>query len=148
MKRLAPVLMGLAAFACAKPAIEAPRSAEADAQGAAGAVVSSRPTPRASSRIENIVWKRMDAAAAPGSILLFASDGAMLMTSCVETYRIARWRAVDGDTIAWDEDGMSIEADYALDAAGAMTLALKLVGETVEHSFSRIGGDALCPPKL
>ena len=56
-------------------------------------------------------WLSTDASAARGTIRVFLSDGTLLMDSCGETYRLARWTSMNGTRIAWEEDGARIEAD-------------------------------------
>jgi hypothetical protein len=49
----------------------------------------------------NRVWRVISPAGrAPGSFYIFLSDGTLVMTSCVETYRLATWRAATpGDAV-------------------------------------------------
>jgi len=101
--------------------------------------------PSLAERIVGAVWRRTDAGAAPGSIVLFASGGAMVMASCVETYRIGAWRALDDDTIAWSEQPLTIEADIVEASADTLSLSLSLGGETIIETFERVDGDAICP---
>jgi hypothetical protein len=37
-------------------------------------------------------WMSSDSSAAPGTIRIFLPDGTLVMDSCGETYRLARWR--------------------------------------------------------
>lgn len=94
---------------------------------------------------ENVIWFRDDAGAPPGEIRVFAADGSLLMDSCFETFRIARWRRVDDDTIAWSEDTVEITADIVNATATNLTLALQLRNETVTQSWSQRDGEFLCP---
>ena len=57
------------------------------------------------------VWISTDASAALGTLRIFLPDGTMVMDSCVETYRLARWASIDAGRIAWQEDGARIEAE-------------------------------------
>nr|MDQ3417829.1 hypothetical protein [Acidobacteriota bacterium] len=56
------------------------------------------------------VWMSTDPSAAPGTLRIFLPDGTLLMDSCGETYRLARWRAIDDRRIEWTEDAARIEA--------------------------------------
>lgn len=79
------------------------------------------------------MWVATDADAAPGSLRVFTADGTLLMTSCTETYRTARWTRVSARRIRWQEDTASIEADVS-GGARELTLTLHLRGGTkVEH---------------
>ena len=55
---------------------------------------------------------------AAGSLRAFLSDGTLVMTSCVETYRLAPWRWVEGATLVWEEDGAVLRAEVALVGRG------------------------------
>ena len=55
-------------------------------------------------------WLSTDADASPGTLRIFLPDGTLLMDSCGETYRIARWRALDEHRLEWTEDTARIEA--------------------------------------
>jgi hypothetical protein len=56
-------------------------------------------------------WISTDPSAAPGTLRIFLPDGTLVMDSCGETYRLARWRAIDDRRIEWQEDSARIEAD-------------------------------------
>ena len=56
-------------------------------------------------------WLSTDPAAAPGTFRIFLADGTLVMDSCFETYRLARWEALDERRIAWQEDTARIEAE-------------------------------------
>jgi hypothetical protein len=56
-------------------------------------------------RFVNKVWKTQSPPdRAPGSIYIFLPDGTLLMTSCVETYRLATWRLEADGRLTVSED--------------------------------------------
>src|SRR5262245_7195784 len=50
------------------------------------------------------IWLSTDQTAAPGTLRVFLPDGTLVMTSCVETYRLARWTSMGAGRISWQED--------------------------------------------
>lgn len=92
------------------------------------------------------VWLDEDPEAPRGSLLVFLSDGTLLMTSCGETWRLAAWRWVEGSRIVWEEDGAFVRADVALVGGDALALSLELEGgETRSRSFRLARAPMVCP---
>lgn len=81
------------------------------------------------------IWVSTDPSAAPGTFRIFLPDGALVMDSCVEVYRLARWRAIDERRIEWTEDSARIEADIAEITAERMQLRLKLTDGIKEENY-------------
>src|SRR5690349_4052605 len=50
------------------------------------------------------VWRDTNPAAASGTLRAFLPDGTLILTSCVETYRLARWMPAGDQRIRWQED--------------------------------------------
>ena len=67
------------------------------------------------------------------------------MTSCVETYRLAPWRWVEGAMLVWEEDGRSIRAEVALAERNEMVLVVDLGEESVTRHFRRAESPVVCP---
>jgi hypothetical protein len=57
------------------------------------------------------VWMSTDAAAARGTLRLFLPDGTLVIDSCWETYRLARWQTTGDRQLEWQEDTARIEAE-------------------------------------
>lgn len=97
--------------------------------------------------LENRIWMEDEAQAGrPGVMRIFLSDGSLIMDSCWETFRIAPWRRVDEDTIAWLEDTAEIEADIVDLKEDRLTIMLKLRGEDKKVEMMRkTGTPYLCP---
>lgn len=92
------------------------------------------------------VWLDEDPEAPRGSLLVFLSDGSLLMTSCGETWRLAAWRWVEGSRIVWEEDGVIVRADVALVGGDVLALSLELDGgETRSRSFRLARAPMVCP---
>jgi hypothetical protein len=82
----------------------------------------------------------------PGSMVLFLSEGTMLQDSCWETYRLSNWKMTGEDSLSWQEDTMTIEADIVELNEAELILALHLVGdETVEKRYTAAPVPFLCP---
>jgi hypothetical protein len=82
----------------------------------------------------------------PGSMVLFLSEGTMLQDSCWETYRLSNWKMTGEDSLSWQEDTMTIEADIVELNEAELILALHLVGdETVEKRYTASPVPFLCP---
>jgi hypothetical protein len=100
----------------------------------------------------NKIWRRSGApyGQASGSIYIFLSNGTLLETSCVETYRIATW-SVDSakpDTLRVVEDQR--EAFTAtLGEAEGNTLHLKQTllhqSEAQDVTLTAVEGEFVCP---
>ena len=95
--------------------------------------------------VEGRVWLDADADAPAGSLLAFLPDGTLVMTSCVEVYRLAPWRWIDGSRLAWEEDGRSIHGEVVLAGRDEMVLAIELDDETVTRRFSAAQAPVVCP---
>lgn len=96
--------------------------------------------------VENRVWLDESPDAAKGTLRAFLSDGTLVMTSCVETYRLAPWRWVDGATLVWEEDGRSLRAEIAVAERDAMAMVIDLGdGETLTQRFRAAKAPVLCP---
>lgn len=99
----------------------------------AGSAAHAQGTPRAASSFVGKLWVSTDADAPPGTLRVFTADGTLFMTSCTETYRMARWTRVSASHIRWQEDTARIDADVRGGAA-ELTLTLRLRGgPRVEH---------------
>ena len=73
------------------------------------------------------IWMSTDPSAAPGTLRIFLPDGTLVMDSCGETYRLARWRAIDERRIEWQEDTARIEAEVTQESSDHLQLRLHLV---------------------
>ncbi len=95
--------------------------------------------------VEDRVWIDQGADAAPGSLRAFLSDGTLVVTSCVETYRLAPWRWVEGATLVWEEDGQVLRAEVVLVGRDELVLAIDLGGEPVARTFRAARSPVVCP---
>ena len=95
--------------------------------------------------VEDRVWIDTGADAPAGALRAFLSDGTLIMTSCVETYRLAPWRWVEGAMLVWEEDGRSIRAEVALAERNEMVLVVDLGEESVTRHFRRAELPVVCP---
>jgi hypothetical protein len=91
------------------------------------------------------IWVSTEPSAAPGTLRLFLRDGALLMDSCTETYRIAKWRPIDARRIEWTEDSARIEAEITELTSDSLRLRLQLRSEVIEHSYRPAQVPTVCP---
>jgi len=92
------------------------------------------------------VWvKEGDAAALPGIIKIFLSDGTLVQDSCWETHRLSAWQRDGEATVSWNEDGMDIKADIVTVSADKLVLSLKLIGGDVEERYIPATVPYVCP---
>ena len=90
-------------------------------------------------------WLSTDSSAPRGTIRIFLPDGTLLMDSCGETYRLARWTSIDASRIAWDEDGARIEADVSQAGADVLELRLQLKSEEKIERYRLAQVPYVCP---
>ena len=91
------------------------------------------------------VWTATDNSAPRGTMRIFLDDGSLLMDSCWETYRLARWKSIDGERIEWDEDGARIEAAVLEATADTLRLRLQLKSETKDEAYRIAQTPFVCP---
>lgn len=142
LQRMIPFFAAACVGACA-PANDA--GSRDDAQQPA-ASASSAPESLAA-RVEGKAWSIVAPAdAAPGSIYVFLPNGSLLMTSCVEPYRVATWRAMNESTLAIEEDpDTRYEATVASATDTQLRLALALRNETRELTLRELAAPYVCP---
>jgi hypothetical protein len=91
-------------------------------------------------------WLSTDPSAAPGTLRIFLTDGTLVMDSCVEVYRLARWRAIDERRIEWQEDTARIEADVTEAGSDQLQLRLHLAGGEIKQENYRLASvPFVCP---
>jgi hypothetical protein len=95
--------------------------------------------------LEDRVWIDEGADAARGTLRAFLSDGTLVMTSCVETYRLAPWRWVEGGRLVWDEDGRTVHAEVAMVGRGALVLVIEPEGESITRRYRAAQSPEVCP---
>ena len=81
----------------------------------------------------------------PGVMLVFLSDGTLLMDSCWETYALRKWTRTGPNAVAWDEDGARITASVVSVSGSQLTLLVKAGKDTVEHRYSVAKVPYVCP---
>ncbi len=81
----------------------------------------------------------------PGSMVLFLSEGTMLQDSCWETYRLSNWQMTGEDSLSWQEDTMTIEADIVEINEAELVLALHLGEDIVEERYTAAPVPFVCP---
>ena len=90
-------------------------------------------------------WIRSDSTGLPGVMRIFLPDGTLLMDSCWETYRLAKWKRGSGQQISWNEDGTDIRATVLSVSDRDLTLRLNLPGGAEEQSYTRAATPYVCP---
>lgn len=91
------------------------------------------------------VWVRSDSTELPGVMRVFLSDGTLVMDSCWETYRLARWRALPDGDVAWEEDRAEIQAHVVEVSETVLVLRLALVGGATEERYRKAEVPYVCP---
>ena len=90
-------------------------------------------------------WLSTDSSAPLGTIRIFLPDGTLLMDSCGETYRLARWTSMNDTRIAWEEDTARIEADVTQATADVLELRLHLKSEVKVERYRLAQVPFVCP---
>jgi hypothetical protein len=90
-------------------------------------------------------WLSTESSAPLGTIRIFLPDGTLLMDSCGETYRLARWTSMNDTRIAWEEDTARIEADVTQAAADVLELRLHLRSEVKVERYRVAKIPYVCP---
>lgn len=83
---------------------------------------------------------------APGSVYGFFPGGALMMTSCVEVYRLAEWTLNPDGTLTIAEDPtVAYDADVLTLSDTALSLRLHLKTEDVTLTFEPARTPFVCP---
>jgi len=94
----------------------------------------------------NTVWRVTTANRAPGTLFVFLSNGTLMMTSCVEVYRLATWKAESADTLTIVEDtAVQYTADIQALSQGSLSLRLNLRTEQVDLTLEPAKAPFVCP---
>jgi heat shock protein HslJ len=94
----------------------------------------------------NTVWRVASAGRAPSSVYVFLEDGTLVMTSCVETYRLAEWEMMPNGRLLVTEDRVTTyEASVTEETSGVLRLQLFLKTETVDLMLAKAGTPFVCP---
>jgi hypothetical protein len=76
---------------------------------------------------------------------IFQADGTLVMDSCFETYRLAKWRAIDDRRVEWQEDTARIEAEVTQATSNQLQMRLHLVSEVKEENYRLAQVPFVCP---
>jgi hypothetical protein len=148
LRNASAAILLLAASGCGAQAPEAAPVEEPAVQPAEAGAAATPPAPATAPALSfaDKIWVRSDSPDLPGVMRIFLSDGTLVMDSCWETYRLAKWRALPDNAVAWDEDGMEIQARVVEASETALVLRLALVGgETVEERYRKAEMPYVCP---
>lgn len=91
------------------------------------------------------VWTATTPGSPPGSMRIFLDSGALVQTSCFETYRLSGWRQINDGRIAWSEDGAEIEAEIVAGDSDHLTLKLQLGAEEKVETYRLAEIPYVCP---
>ena len=94
----------------------------------------------------NTVWRVTSGNRAPGTLFVFLSNGTLVMTSCVEVYRLATWRSETTDRLTIAEDTtVQYTADIQALSETSLSLRLNLRSEQVDLTFEPVKAPFVCP---
>lgn len=109
---------------------------------------STAPSPSTTeSRLTGKVWLvTAQAGRAPGSLYIFLADGTLMMTSCVEAYRLAAWQLQGDERLLVTEDPTTSYIVRVVDLGERdLRLRLELVGENVDLELRVADAPIVCP---
>src|SRR5829696_5399194 len=132
--RRALFLLLLAATVTCRPQAEETAPPSQPAQGVAAA---SQAAPPAGPSFTGKVWVSTSSPDLPGVMRIFLTDGTLVMDSCWETYRLAKWRMASATELVWEEDGQEIRADIVESGDQELVLRLHLVGGSTREERYR-----------
>jgi hypothetical protein len=96
--------------------------------------------------LANTVWRVTSGNRAPGTLFIFLSNGTLMITSCVEVYRLARWRAETMDRLTIVEDvTVQYTADIQALSEDRLSLRLNLRSEQVDLTLEAAQAPFVCP---
>jgi hypothetical protein len=100
----------------------------------------------------NRIWRVSNSSYGPasGAIYIFLSNGTLLETSCVETYRIAVWSVdkAQPDTLRAVEDQQQVfTAKVGEASGGTLHLHQRMIrsAETRDITLTAVDGEFVCP---
>ena len=105
----------------------------------------SKAAPASPVSLTNRIWIRADKSDLPGVMRLFLTDGTLVMDSCWETYRLAKWRMEPDQTLVWNEDGMDIRAKVVVLNEGELVLSVELKSGAEEQRYQVAPAPYVCP---
>lgn len=148
MRLALPCLLSLLALvACSRPAEEP--AASSPPPVAAAPVPAPQPEPASDTRRQLLshIWELTSPAGRPPrSIYVFLPDGSLLMTSCVETYRIASWALDQAEQIEIREDAQTRYLATITELTDStLKLKLNLISEEIELGFRKAEPQTVCP---
>jgi hypothetical protein len=91
------------------------------------------------------VWVRSDSTGLPGVMRIFLSDSTLVMDSCWETYRLARWRMENDSTLRWQEDAADIRATIRSLHDKELVLVVSLRSGSEEQHYTATPVPYDCP---
>lgn len=107
------------------------------------------PTPARSLEtwLSNKVWLVAQPTDRPlGSMYIFLSDGTLMMTSCVETYRLATWKSEgQGRLVVTEDPGTSYRVNVLEAAERDLRLRFELRSDTFELTLRAAEVPFVCP---
>lgn len=140
MFRILAAVLLLAAWGCSTP-----EPTPSGNTGAAQPTTASVPSTSPALPFTDKVWVRSDSTELPGVMRAFLSDGTLVMDSCWETYRLAKWRALPDGAIAWKEDEAEIQARVVEASEATLVLRLALAGGETEERYRKADVPYVCP---
>lgn len=81
----------------------------------------------------------------PGVMMVFLTDGTLLMDSCWETYALRKWTRTGSDAVSWDEDGAKVSAKIKSLTPSQLTLQVKAGKDVLEHRYIAGKAPYVCP---
>jgi hypothetical protein len=116
------------------------------------AVCASAEPPKPVAPLFGRVWQvaRTGSAVPSGSIYIFLANGTLLMTSCVETYRIAHWTSdsKQPDTLRLTEDGeqtATLTLEKLKGSTARLTQTLVRGGKRSSITLIALDREFVCP---
>jgi hypothetical protein len=101
--------------------------------------------PEEKSPLVDRAWTRSDSTELPGTLLIFLSDGTLVMDSCWETHRLERWQMESDSTLVWQEDVSEIRAEIVALSDEELVLRLDLSSGSEEQRYRPATVPYLCP---
>lgn len=144
---LPALLFLLMLAACSRPAEEPPASSPPPVATAPAPAPQPEPASDTRRQLLSHIWELTSPAGRPPrSIYVFLPDGSLLITSCVETYRIASWKLDAGKQIEISEDAQTRYMAAITELTDStLKLKLNLISEEIELGFRKAEPQTVCP---